>query len=88
MNKSILIASFVISIILFVSVSSLSIYQIITTYEAHAALEGYCHWRGLQVVNQSETFGYCKDSSGETYKIVLFDGRWYLNGDLPGSGLL
>lgn len=88
MKKKILIISLIFSILLFLLIVGFMIYQVITTYQAHATFEGYCQWRGLEVVNQSSDFGYCNDAiSGQVYKMVLFDGRWYLNGDLPNNWL-
>jgi len=61
-------------------------YQVITIYEAHATFEGYCKWRGLVVVNKSIDYGYCRNEiSGEEFKMVLVDNRWYLDGDLPNN---
>lgn len=85
MNRKILILSLAFSILLFLLLSIFTVYQLITTYDAHSTFEGYCHWRGLEVVNQSADFGYCSNPSGQIYKIVLFNGRWYLNGDLPNE---
>jgi hypothetical protein len=85
MKKKILIVSLIISIALTLLVFGFMIYQIITTYQAHATFEGYCKWRGLEVVNQSSDFGYCKDTSGQIFKMVLVGNRWYLDGDLPNG---
>jgi uncharacterized protein YpmB len=85
MKKKILIISLIFSILLLIIIAGLFIYWAITTYQAHATFEGYCNWRGLEVINQSSNFGYCKDVSGQVYKIVLFNGRWYLDGDLPNN---
>ena len=61
-------------------------YQIITTYKAHETFSGYCKWRGLEVVNKSADYGYCENNkSGEIFKMVLVDKRWYLDGDLPNN---
>ena len=63
------------------------IYQAITTTKAHQTFESYCKWRGLEIENKSDSYGYCKDQkTGKEYKMVLFNGKWYLDGDLPGSG--
>lgn len=87
MNKKILWVSLFISIVFTLAIFSFLGYQAVTTYHAHDTFVGYCHWRGLQVINQSSGFGYCGDNSGNTYKIIQYNGRWYLGGDLPGSGL-
>ena len=61
-------------------------YQLITTYNAHKTFEGYCKWRGLVVINQSTNYGYCKNEiSGQEFKMVLVNNRWYLDGDLPNN---
>ena len=85
MNRKILIASLVISLVLFLLISSFVGFQVATTYEAHATFEGYCHWRGLEVLNKSSDYGYCADPNGNTYKMVMVGGRWYLDGDLPNG---
>jgi hypothetical protein len=58
--------------------------QIKTIQKAHEAFDGYCKWRGLEIVSKSDNFGYCRDAkSGKEFKMILFDGKWYLDGDLP-----
>jgi hypothetical protein len=52
--------------------------------KAHSTLEDYYKFRGCsQLIEKTETYGICKLNSGKTIKIVLFEGRWYLDGDLP-----
>jgi hypothetical protein len=85
MNKKILILSLVISLVLFVSISFFIGFQVATTYQAHATFEGYCHWRGLQVLNKSDNYGFCISPEGQTYKMVEVANRWYLDGDLPNG---
>ena len=59
-------------------------YQVITTNLAHNTFDGYCKWRGLTVVSQTSDYGYCKnETNGMQYKMVLYQGKWYLDGDLP-----
>jgi hypothetical protein len=71
-------------LILLILIGSFVAYQMITTIKAHETFEGYCKWRGLAVESKGSDFGYCKNlSTGKVDKIVLFEGRWYLNGDLP-----
>jgi hypothetical protein len=85
MSKKILIGSLIFSILLIIFLGIIIIYQIITTYDAHATFEGYCQWRGLKIVNESNNYGYCNNSLGQVYKMVLVNGRWYLDGDLPNN---
>ena len=58
--------------------------QLFTTYHAHDTFDGYCEWRGLIVDTKTDNYGYCKDTNtGKEFKIVLYEGRWFLDGDLP-----
>jgi hypothetical protein len=82
-NKKLIFASCILISIIF---AGFIFYQVITTYKAHETFEGYCKWRGLVPINKSADYGWCKNEiSGETYKMVLFNNRWYLEGDLPNG---
>ena len=51
---------------------------------AHNSFDNYYAFRGCQqLVSRTETGGICKTSSGQTIKIVEYQGQWYLDGDLP-----
>jgi hypothetical protein len=83
MKKSWRIFLGILAFLVFLLFVSCLIYQIVTTRKAHQTFEGYCHWRGLEVVNKSADYGFCADKYGNEFKIVSFNGKWYLNGDLP-----
>jgi hypothetical protein len=86
MERKVLVISLIMSVFILLFISTLVGYEVATTYQAHATFKGYCHWRGLEVVNQSSDYGYCKDAvSGPEYKIVLVNERWYLDCDLPNN---
>ncbi len=70
---------------IFLFLSFLFVYQAITIIEAHKTFDGYCHWRGLEIVNKTSDYGFCIDKSGREFKIILFKNRWYLDGDLPNE---
>jgi len=60
------------------------IYKWVTTYHAHDTFEGYCTRRWLIVSSTGSDSGYCKNpNTKKEFKIVLFKGRRFLNGDLP-----
>jgi hypothetical protein len=64
------------------------LYQIYILRIAHSSFENYYKFRGcVQLLEKTDTYGTCKISSGETIKIVEFQGKWYLDGDLPYPGL-
>lgn len=52
--------------------------------KAHRTFDNYYSFRGCtQLISKTPTYGVCKTNSGQTIKIVLHKGKWYLNGDLP-----
>ena len=52
--------------------------------KAHSTFENYYAFRGCtQLLKKTESYGICQTSSGQTIKIVKFDNRWFLDGDLP-----
>jgi hypothetical protein len=51
---------------------------------AHSTFDNYYAFRGcVQLIDKTDTYGDCRTADGETIKIVLYQGKWYLNGDLP-----
>lgn len=63
-------------------------YQWSELHWAHASFDNYYAFRGCtQLLSRNDTSGTCKTSDGETIEIVSHQGRWYLNGDLPGCFL-
>ncbi len=67
-----------------VVVGGFGIKEAIKTDHAHQSFENYYAFRGCtQLVKRTDTYGLCKISSGQTIKLVKFQGKWYLDGDLP-----
>ncbi|MDE1925075.1 MAG: hypothetical protein KGH79_02760 [Patescibacteria group bacterium] len=51
---------------------------------AHSTFENYYAFRGCQtLVDRTDTYGDCKLADGSTIKIVRYNDKWYLDGDLP-----
>jgi hypothetical protein len=64
---------------------SLVAYQVYTTRQAHTTFERYYAFRGcVQLIDKTDTYGDCKLANGQTIRLVLIDGKWYLEGDGPG----
>ena len=62
-------------------------YQVWYLRIAHSTFQNYYNFRGcVQLLEKTDTYGTCRTSSGQTIKIVLYEGRWFLDGDLPGQG--
>ena len=60
------------------------IYQFLYLRKAHSTFENYYAFRGCQqLLKRTADYGLCKVGSGQTIKIVKFQGKWYLDGDLP-----
>ncbi len=58
--------------------------QYLALQKAHSTFENYYAFRGcVQLLSKSQDYGLCKLNTGETAKIVKFQGRWYLDNDLP-----
>jgi hypothetical protein len=71
------------TIVLFI----LAIYWFDRLQIAHSTFEDYYKFRGCtELINRTNYYGFCQISSGEIIKIVKYNGKWYLDGDLP-SGL-
>lgn len=52
--------------------------------KAHSTFENYYAFRGcMQLIKRTNDYGICKTDSSQTIKIVKFNNRWYLDGDLP-----
>ena len=51
---------------------------------AHSSFNNYYHFIGcVSLVKRTDTYGICKLSTGEQIKIVKYQNKWYLDGDLP-----
>ena len=58
--------------------------QFLYLQKVHSTFENYYAFRGcVQLLSKTDSYGLCKTSSGEIIKIVKFQGKWYLDGDLP-----
>ena len=74
----------IIIILAIVVIGAFGIYQVMMLQKAHSTFENYYAFRGcVQLIEKTDTYGICKIKSGETIKIVKFDNRWFLDGDLP-----
>lgn len=73
---------FTISLILIIFI--LAIYQIIILRKAHSTFDNYYSFRNcVKLIDRTNDYGTCETTSGKTIKIVKFDNRWFLDGDLP-----
>lgn len=52
--------------------------------KAHSTFENYYAFRGCRkLLKRTDAYGICKTGNGQAIKIVKFNGKWYLDGDLP-----
>lgn len=57
--------------------------------KAHSTFKNYYAFRGCTtILNKSEYYGFCELKNGDTIKIVKYQGKWYLDGDLPTGHFL
>ena len=55
---------------------------------AHSTFQNYYNFRGcVSLIEKTDTYGICKLASGKIVKLVKFQNKWYLDGDLPYPGL-
>ena len=60
-------------------------YQVYATNLAHTTFDRYYAFRGcVQLIDKTDTYADCKLAIGSSIKIVLINGKWYLDGDGPG----
>jgi hypothetical protein len=61
-----------------------TVYQVLYLKKAHSTFENYYAFRGCsQLIKKTNDYGICKTTSEQIIKIVKFDNRWFLDGDLP-----
>jgi len=62
--------------------------EVLYLRRAHNTFDNYYAFRGcVKLLKKTDTYGICKISSGQTIKIVKYQGKWFLDGDLPNCGL-
>lgn len=75
-------------LLVFIMLSLFGVYWINKLQIAHSTFENYYSFRGCsELINKTDDYGFCRINSGEIIKIVRFNNKWYLEGDLP-SGFL
>lgn len=68
---------------------AMGIWQYFYLKKAHSTFNNYFAFRGCQeLLIKSDAYGICKTKDGKTIKIVLYQGRWFLDGDLPNGKFL
>lgn len=60
------------------------VWQVFTLHNAHSSLSNYAKFRGcVSMLSQSDSVATCRLQSGNTIKMVKYNNKWYLDGDLP-----
>ncbi|MGA3292216.1 MAG: hypothetical protein ABSC49_03685 [Candidatus Microgenomates bacterium] len=64
---------------------AICVYQLFYLKWAHSTFENYYSFRGCQqLLTRTDTEGTCMLKNGKVIKLVKYQGRWFLDGDLPG----
>ena len=67
-----------------VLVAIFALNQYFVLKKAHSTFENYYAFRGcIKLLEKKTDYGICKIGSGKTIKIVRYNNKWYLDGDLP-----
>lgn len=70
-------------------ISIFGINRVLLLKKAHSTFENYYAFRGCaDLLQREEDSGLCKTNNGQTIKIVKFENKWYLDGDLPCGSFL
>lgn len=79
-NKIVIVIAIIIVVLILVSGTSYWLYL----RKAHSTFENYYAFRGCtQLISTTTDSGTCRTGSGQIIKIVEYQGKWYLDGDLP-----
>lgn len=80
LNKLTISIIILIGIIIF----AFGINRVLEVKKARATFEDYYAFRGCtELLQKGQDSALCKTSASQTIKIVKFQGKWYLDGDLP-----
>ncbi len=72
------------AVALIIVLAALATWQIVTLQKAHSSFANYAAFRGCaQITGESDSSGTCMLANGQSITIVKFNGRWFLQGDLP-----
>ena len=64
------------------------VYQVLYLRKAHSTFEKYYAFRGCQkLIERTDTHGLCQLKDGAIIKLVKYQDKWYLDGDLPWACL-
>ena len=67
-----------------IALAVLMIWQFVILQKAHSSFANYAAFRGCATItSQTDASGTCALANGKTITIVNFNGRWFLEGDLP-----
>jgi len=79
-NKTVIISILVAGVLVLV----FGVYQVLYLRKAHSTFENYYAFRGCtQLLERTADYGLCRTASGQMIKIVKYQGKWFLDGDLP-----
>ncbi len=61
-----------------------TINQFIILHQAHSSFDDYYRFRGcVELIQKTDTYGTCRTANGQILKLVKYENKWYLDGDLP-----
>lgn len=71
-------------IIAAIIIVGLGIWYVFYLKKAHSTFDNYYTFRGCkELILKTDEYGTCKIKDGSTIKIVKYNGKWFLDGDLP-----
>ena len=78
----------VVVLVIIIALVAIGAYYVEYLKKAHSSFENYYAFRGCQTLEmRTDTYGTCLLKDGKEIKIVKYQDKWYLDGDLPGGFL-
>ena len=67
-----------------VILAALVAWQLVTLRIAHSSFDNYAAFRGCaRITSKTSDAGTCTLANGQSVTMVRYEGKWYLQGDLP-----
>ena len=79
----------IIAAALAVLIIALGVWWVLYLQKAHSSFANYYAFRGCAaLLEKTDTYGRCRLASGAEIKLVKYQDKWFLDGDLPQGAKL
>ena len=86
LDKNIILIITIILLVLAILISGTNYWLYLR--KVHSTFDSYYIFRGcVQLLQKTDSYGTCRLASGNVIKIIEYQNKWYLDGDLPWACL-